>query len=37
MNDKQLSEAGIEPGLIRFSVGIENVEDIIEDIRQAIK
>ncbi|MEK6265471.1 MAG: O-acetylhomoserine aminocarboxypropyltransferase/cysteine synthase [Clostridium sp.] len=37
MNDKQLSEAGIEPGLIRLSVGIENVEDIIEDIRQAIK
>jgi O-acetylhomoserine (thiol)-lyase len=37
MNDKQLSEAGIESGLIRFSVGIENVEDIIEDIRQAIK
>lgn len=37
MNDKQLTEAGIAPGLIRFSVGIENVEDIIEDIKQAMK
>jgi O-acetylhomoserine (thiol)-lyase len=37
MNDQQLSEAGIEPGLIRFSVGIENVEDIIEDIKQAME
>ena len=37
MNDQQLLEAGIEPGLIRFSVGIENVEDIIEDIKQAME
>ena len=37
MNDKQLVQAGIEPGLIRFSVGIENVEDIIADIKQAIE
>ena len=37
MNDKQLAEAGIEPGLIRFSVGIENVEDIIADIKQAME
>jgi len=37
MNDQQLAEAGIEPGLIRFSVGIENVEDIIEDIKQAME
>lgn len=37
MNDEQLAKAGIEPDLIRFSVGIENVEDIIEDIRQALE
>jgi O-acetylhomoserine (thiol)-lyase len=36
MNDEQLVKAGIEPDLIRFSVGIENVEDIIEDIKQAL-
>lgn len=36
LSDEQLVLAGIDPGLIRFSVGIENVEDIIEDIRQAL-
>jgi O-acetylhomoserine (thiol)-lyase len=37
MNDEQLLAAGIEPDMIRFSVGIENVDDIIEDIRQALE
>lgn len=37
LNDEQLVQAGIEPGLIRFSVGIENVEDIIADIKQALE
>lgn len=37
LTDEQLVQAGIAPGLIRFSVGIENVEDIIEDIRQALE
>ncbi len=36
LSDEQLVQAGIDPALIRFSVGIENVEDIIEDIRQAL-
>lgn len=36
MTDEQLLAAGIEPDMIRFSVGIENVDDIIEDIRQAL-
>ena len=31
-----LEEAGVTPDLIRFSVGIENAEDIIEDIEQAL-
>lgn len=36
MSDEQLLTAGIEPDMIRFSVGIEHVDDIIEDIRQAL-
>ena len=36
LNDKQLLAAGIHPGTIRFSVGLENVDDIIEDIEQAL-
>ena len=36
LSDEQLREAGIAPDLIRLSVGIENVEDIIEDIQQAL-
>ncbi len=37
LSDEQLVQAGIDPGLIRFSVGIENVEDIIGDIKQALE
>lgn len=36
MTDEQLIEAGVAPDLIRLSVGIEDVEDIIEDLRQAL-
>ncbi len=36
MTDEQLKEAGISPDLIRFSVGIENAEDIIADLEQAL-
>lgn len=36
LTDEQLEEAGIAPDLIRLSVGIENVEDIIEDLKQAL-
>ena len=37
MTEEQLLEAGVQPDLIRFSVGIENVEDIIADIEQALE
>ena len=37
MSDEQLAEAGVTPDLIRFSVGIENPEDIIEDVAQALE
>ncbi len=36
MNDEELKAAGVTPDLIRFSVGIEDAEDIIEDIQQAL-
>lgn len=36
LTDEQLREAGIAPDLMRLSVGIENVEDIIADIEQAL-
>ena len=35
-SEEQLQAAGIAPDLIRLSVGIEDVEDIIADIRQAM-
>lgn len=37
LNDEQLVEAGVDPSLIRLSVGIENADDIIEDLRQALE
>lgn len=33
LTDEQLVAAGIEPGMVRFSVGLENVDDIIDDIK----
>lgn len=36
MSDEQLVEAGVAPDLIRLSVGIENPNDIIADLEQAI-
>ena len=37
MTDEQLKEAGVAPDLIRFSVGLENAEDIIADLAQALE
>ena len=37
MNEQQLKEAGVDPGMIRLSVGIEDVADIIADLEQALK
>ena len=36
MSDEQLYEAGVAPDLIRLSVGIEDVSDILADIQQAL-
>ncbi len=37
LSDEMLREAGIDPGFVRFSVGIEDVEDIIADIKGALE
>ena len=37
MNDEQLREAGVSPGMIRLSVGIESAKDIINDLKEALK
>lgn len=37
LTDEQLIAAGINPGLIRLSVGLENVDDIIADLKQAFE
>ena len=36
LSDEQLREAGVAPDLIRLSVGIEDLEDILDDIKQAL-
>ena len=36
LSDEQLLQAGVAPDLIRLSVGIEDVDDILDDIRQAL-
>jgi O-acetylhomoserine (thiol)-lyase len=37
LSEKQLKEAGIPPDLIRFSVGLEDPDDLISDLEQALK
>ena len=36
LSDEQLREAGVAPDLIRLSVGIEDIDDILADIQQAL-
>ena len=36
MNDAELAAAGVSPDLVRFSVGIEDIDDLITDIDQAM-
>ena len=33
LNEAQLAAAGVNPGMVRFSVGLENIDDIIDDIK----
>ena len=37
MTDEQLKEAGVPAELIRISLGLEDKEDLIEDLRQALQ
>jgi O-acetylhomoserine (thiol)-lyase len=37
LSDSQLEKSGITPSTIRLSVGLEDVNDLIEDLEQAIK
>ena len=37
LSDEQLRAAGVAPDLMRLSIGLEDVEDIIEDLRQALE
>ena len=36
LTDEQLVACGINPGLVRLSVGLENVDDIIEDLEKGL-
>lgn len=36
MNDEQLKAAGVSPDLIRLSVGLENIDDLIDDVKSAL-
>ena len=36
MNDEQLKEAGVPAELVRISVGLEDIEDLIADLSQAL-
>jgi O-acetylhomoserine/O-acetylserine sulfhydrylase-like pyridoxal-dependent enzyme len=36
MSDEELKRHGVTPGMIRISVGVEGVEDLIKDFEQAL-
>lgn len=37
LNDEELTQAGVKPEMIRLSVGIENIDDLLEDLAQAFE
>ena len=37
LSDEQLRAAGVDPDLIRLSIGLEDADDIIADIKQALE
>ena len=37
LTDEQLVAAGISPGLIRLSLGLENIDDVLDDLKQALE
>ena len=36
LNEEQQKSAGVTPDMIRVSIGLENIDDIIEDLAQAL-
>ena len=36
MNDEELAAAGVSPDLVRLSVGLEDIDDLIADVKQAL-
>ena len=36
MNEQEQAKAGVKPEMIRLSVGIEAIEDLIDDLQQAL-
>jgi cystathionine beta-lyase/cystathionine gamma-synthase len=37
MSAKELAQAGVSPGTVRMSVGLEDAQDLIEDLKQALR
>jgi O-acetylhomoserine (thiol)-lyase len=37
MSDEDLKKAGIGPGTVRLSIGLENIDDLLSDLKQALK
>jgi O-acetylhomoserine (thiol)-lyase len=37
MSDEDLKKAGIGPGTVRLSIGLENIDDLLSDLQQALK
>ncbi|MDG1143311.1 MAG: PLP-dependent transferase, partial [Burkholderiales bacterium] len=37
MSDEDLVAAGIHPGTVRLSIGLENIDDLLGDLKQALK
>ena len=35
LNEEELLSAGVSPGYVRLSIGLEHIDDIIEDLEQA--
>lgn len=37
LSEEELKKSGLAPGLVRLSLGIEHIDDILEDINQALQ
>ena len=37
LNEDEMKTAGVTPDMVRLSIGIEHIDDIIEDLKQALE